>query len=73
MHSVIQTDDHGSAQAAATSAPVGRRCKSKGLMAGAMTSRPMSVEAERRFKAALQRVVADIVEVQLRGRGEIDK
>ncbi|HEX8876119.1 MAG TPA: hypothetical protein VF777_05175 [Phycisphaerales bacterium] len=42
-------------------------------MAGAMTARLMSVEAERRFKAALQRVVADIVEVQLRGRGEIDK
>lgn len=73
MHSVIKTDDHGSAQAAANSAPVGRRRKSKGLMAGAMTARPMSVEAERRFKAALQRVVADIVEVQLRGRGEIDR
>ena len=73
MHSVTKSDDHGSAQAAATSAPVGRRRKSKGLMAGAMTARPMSVEAERRFKAALQRVVADIVEVQLRGRGEIDR
>lgn len=70
MHSVVKTDDHGSAQAAATSAPVGRRRKSKGLMAGAMSARPMSVEAERRFKAALQRVVADIVEVHLRGREE---
>jgi hypothetical protein len=45
----------------------------KGLMAGAMIARPMSVEAEKRFHAALQRVVADVVEVQLRGRGEIDK
>lgn len=72
MHSVIKTDDHGSAQAT-TSALVGQRRRSKGLMAGAMTARLMSVEAERRFKAALQRVVADIVEVQLRGRGEIDK
>lgn len=72
MHSVIKTDDHGSAQAA-TSAPVGRRRMTKGLMAGAMIARPMSVEAEKRFHAALQRVVADVVEVQLRGRGEIDK
>jgi hypothetical protein len=68
----VNSDDHGSAQAA-TSALVGQRRRSKGLMAGAMTARPMSVEAERRFKAALQRVVADVVEVQLRGRGEIDK
>ena len=66
----VNGDDHGSAQAAATSALVGRRCKSKGLMAGAMTARPMSVEAERRFKAALQRVVTDFVEIQLRGREE---
>lgn len=73
MHSVIKTDDHGSAQAAATSAPVGRRRKSKGLMAGAMSARPMSVEAERRFKAALQRVVADIVQKNLQSRGEIEK
>ncbi len=70
MHSVTKSDDHGSAQAAATSAPVGRRRKTKGLMAGAMTARPMSVEAERRFQTALQRVVADIVEVHLRGREE---
>ncbi|GMV24166.1 MAG: hypothetical protein AMXMBFR58_01970 [Phycisphaerae bacterium] len=73
MHSVIENDDHGSAQAAATSAPVGRRRKSKGLMAGAMIARPMSVEAERRFKAALQRVVADIVQKNLQSRGEIEK
>ncbi len=71
MHSVFETSDHGSAQAA-TSALVGQRRKTKGLMAGAMTARPMSVEAERRFKAALQRVVADIVEVQLRGRKELE-
>lgn len=71
MHSVIKTDDHGSAQAA-TSALVGQRRRSKGLMAGAMTARPMSVEAEKRFHAALQRVVADIVEVQLRGRKELE-
>lgn len=70
MHSVTKSDDHGSAQAAATSAPVGRRRKSKGLMAGAMTARPMSAEAERRFQTALQRVVADTVEVHLRGREE---
>ena len=70
MQSVIKTDDHGSAQAAATPALVGQRRKTKGLMAGAMTARPMSVEAERRFKAALQRFVADIVEVHLRGREE---
>ena len=69
----VNGDDHGSAQAAATSAPVGRRRKSKGLMAGAMTARPMSVEAERRFKAALQRVVADIVQKNLQSRGEIEK
>ena len=69
MHSVIRTDDHGSAQAA-TSALVGQRRRSKGLMAGAMTARPMSVEAERRFKAALQRVVADIVQVHLQGQEE---
>jgi hypothetical protein len=69
----VNGDDHGSAQAAATSAPVGQRRKTKGLMAGAMTTRPMSVEAERRFHAALQRVVADIVEIHLQGRGEIDK
>ena len=73
MHSVIESDDHGSAPAAATSAPVERRRMTKGLMAGAMIARPMSVEAEKRFHAALQRVVADVVEVQLRGRGEIDK
>jgi len=74
MHSVIKTDDHESAQAAATSALVERRRrKTKGLMAGAMTARPMSADAERRFKAALQRVVADIVEVHLQGRGEIEK
>ncbi len=72
MHSVIKTDDHGSAQAAATSALVGQRRKTKGLMAGAMTARPMSVEAEKRFHAALQRVVADIVEVQLQGRKELE-
>jgi hypothetical protein len=72
MHSVFKTDDRGSAQAAATSALVGRRRKPKGLMAGAMTARPMSVEAEKRFHAALQRVVADIVEVQLRGRKELE-
>jgi hypothetical protein len=71
MHSVIKTDDHGSAQAA-TSALVGQRRRSKGLMAGAMIARPMSVDAKRRFKAALQRVVADIVEVQLRGRKEFE-
>jgi hypothetical protein len=72
MHSVIKTDDHGSAQAA-TSALVGqRRKKTKGLMAGAMTARPMSADAERRFQTALQRVVADIVEVQLRGRKELE-
>ena len=69
MHSVIKTDDHGSAQAA-TSALVGQRRKTKGLMAGAMTARPMSADAERRFKAALQRVVADIVEVHLQGQEE---
>ena len=69
----VNGDDHGSAQAAATSALVGQRRKTKGLMAGAMIARPMSVEAEKRFHAALQRVVADVVEVQLRGRGEIDK
>jgi hypothetical protein len=39
-------------------------------MAGAMTARPMSVEAERRFQTALQRIVADIVEVHLWGREE---
>jgi hypothetical protein len=39
-------------------------------MAGAMISRPMSVEAERRFQTALQRIVADIVELHLRGREE---
>jgi hypothetical protein len=39
-------------------------------MAGAMTARPMSVEAERRFQTALQRIVVDIVEVHLRGREE---
>ena len=72
MHSEIRTDDHGSAQAA-TSAPVGRRRMTKGLMAGAMIARPMSVEAERRFKAALQRVVADIVQKNLQSRGEIEK
>jgi hypothetical protein len=71
MHSVIKTHDHGSAQAA-TSALVGQRRKTKGLMAGAMTARPMSVEAEKRFHAALQRVVADIVEVQLQGRKELE-
>ena len=69
----LNSDDHGSAHAAATSAPVGRRRKSKGLMAGATTARPMSVEAERRFKAALQRVVADIVQKNLQSRGEIEK
>jgi hypothetical protein len=42
-------------------------------MAGAMTARPMSVEAERRFKAALQRVVADFVQRHLQSRGEIEK
>lgn len=73
MHSVIENDDHGSAQAAAIPAPVGRRRQSKGLMAGAMIARPMSVEAERRFKAALQRVVADIVQKNLQSRGEIEK
>lgn len=67
----VNGDDHGSAQAA-TSAPVGRRRMTKGLMAGAMIARPMSVEAEKRFHAALQRVVADIVEVQLRGRKELE-
>jgi hypothetical protein len=41
-------------------------------MAGAMIASPMSVEAEKRFHAALQRVVADIVEVQLRGRKELE-
>jgi hypothetical protein len=71
MHSVIKSDDHGSAQAA-TSALVGQRRKTKGLMAGAMIASPMSVEAEKRFHAALQRVVADIVEVQLRGRKELE-
>jgi hypothetical protein len=73
MHSVIKADDHGSAQAAATSALVGQRRKTKGLMAGAMTARPMSVEAERRFKAALQRAVADFVQRHLQSRGEIEK
>lgn len=68
----VNGDDHGSAQAAATSAPVGRRRKSKGLMAGAMTARPMSVEAERRFQTALQRIVVDIVEAHLRGRKELE-
>lgn len=72
MHSVIKTDDHGSAQAAATSALVGQRRISKGLMAGAMTARPMSVEAERRFHAALHRVVVDIVAKQLQGREELE-
>lgn len=71
MHSVFKTDDRGSAQAA-TSALVGQRRRSKGLMAGAMIARPMSVEAEKRFHAALQRVVADVVEVQLRGRKELE-
>jgi hypothetical protein len=42
----------------------------KGLMAGAMIARPMSAEAERRFHAALQRVVADIVQVHLQGQEE---
>ncbi|MDX2130420.1 MAG: hypothetical protein SFY69_00010 [Planctomycetota bacterium] len=73
MHSVLKTNDHESAQAAATSAPVGRCRKSKGLMAGAMTARPMSVEAERHFQAALQRIVADIVQKNLQSRGEIEK
>lgn len=73
MQSVIKTDDHGSTQAAATSAPAGRRRKTKGLMAGAMTARPMSVEAEKRFHAALQRVVADIVQKNLQSRGEIEE
>ncbi len=68
----VNGDDHGSAQAAATSALVGQRRKTKGLMAGAMTARPMSVEAERRFQTALQRIVADIVEVHLRGRKELE-
>lgn len=68
----VNGDDHGSAQAAATSALVGRRCKSKGLMAGAMTARPMSVEVESRLHTALQRVVADIVEVHLRSRKELE-
>ena len=67
----VNGDDHGSAQAA-TSALVGQRRRSKGLMAGAMIARPRSVEAEKRFHAALQRVVADIVEVHLRGRKELE-
>ncbi len=69
----LKSDDHGLAQAASTSALVGQRRKTKGLMAGAMTARPMSADAERRFKAALQRVVADIVEAHLQGRGETEK
>ncbi len=73
MPAEVNGDDHGSAQAAATSALVGQRRKTKGLMAGAMIARPMSVEAERRFKAALQRVVADFVQRHLQSRGEIEK
>jgi hypothetical protein len=73
MRVEVNYDDHGSTQAAATSALVGQRRKSKGLMAGAMTARPMSVEAERRFHAALQRVVADMVQKNLQSRGEIEK
>ncbi len=69
----LKSDDRGMAQAAATSALVGQRRKTKGLMAGAMTARPMSADAERRFKAVLQRAVVDIVEVHLQGRGEIEK
>ncbi len=64
----LKSDDHGLAQAEDPRDLVGRRRKTKGLMAGAMTARPMSADAERRFKAALQRVVADIVEVHLRGQ-----
>ncbi len=73
MRIELKSDDHGSAQAAAASALVGQRRKAKGLMAGAVIARPMSADAERHFKAALQRVVTGIVEVHLRGRGEIEK
>ena len=72
MRVEVNYDDHGSTQAAATSALVGQRRKSKGLMAGAMIARPMSVEAERRFHAALHRVVVDIVAKQLQGREELE-
>ena len=70
MRVEINGGDHESAHDAPPSALVERRRKTKGLMTCAITSRPMSADAERRFRAALQRVLADLVALRLQGPRE---
>ena len=72
MRVEINGGDHECAHDAPPSAPVERRRKTKGLMTCAITSRPMSADAERRFRAALQRVLADFVALRMQGPKEHD-
>ena len=68
MRIEIKGNDHGHAQAAATPALVGQRRNPKGRIAGTVSTRPMTSDAELRLKTALQRIVSDMVEKHLRGR-----
>lgn len=66
----LNDDDHGHAQAAATPALVGRRRRSTGIMTGAISTRPMTSDAELRLRNALQRIIADMVDKHLKGDRE---
>lgn len=61
--------DHGRT-AYTAAAPVGHRRISARPVVGAVTVRPMSADAEIRFRAAMQRALAILVDQHLQGREE---